>query len=303
MTKDSLCMKCNREVERQKKEEEKALKIKMQEMAEKRRAEEEAERQKHTALRKEEWNQRRAGIAAFDDVPRVQIGTDGKKQKAQAVSFLKELTYSRVTAKSDPAKFGDFVVLDTETTGLSCTKDAVLEVAAIKVKDYKFVEVFHTMITPPPQKLSTDSAREAMSVNGITPEMLERAPMLYQIIPSLQEFIGDMPLLGHNLEFDLKFLCRAGLNVTEPKRKFFDTYVMAGRSLKKPKWEYDKEIGAYAPNYDKNYDVENYKLETLCNYFGIDRMDAHRALGDCVDTAQLFRAFIEEKVEIYGAHF
>ena len=88
MTKDSLCMKCNREVERQKKEEEKALKIKMQEMAEKRRAEEEAERQKHTALRKEEWNQRRAGIAAFDDVPRVQIGTDGKKQKAQAVSFL-----------------------------------------------------------------------------------------------------------------------------------------------------------------------------------------------------------------------
>lgn len=46
-----------------------------------------------------------------------------------------------------------------------------------------------------------DSAREAMSVNGITPEMLEGAPMLYQIIPSLQEFIGDMPLLGHNLEF------------------------------------------------------------------------------------------------------
>ena len=127
MTKDSLCLKCSREVERQKKEEEKALKIKMQEMAEK----------------------RRAGIAAFDDVPRVQIGTDGKKQKAQAVSFLKELTYSRVTAKSDPAKFGDFVVLDTETTGLSCTKDAVLEVAAIKVKNYKFVEVFHTMITPP----------------------------------------------------------------------------------------------------------------------------------------------------------
>lgn len=38
--------------------------------------------------------------------------------------------------------------------------------------------------------------------------------MLYQIIPSLQEFIGDMPLLGHNLEFDLKFLCRAGLDVT-----------------------------------------------------------------------------------------
>lgn len=54
--------------------------------------------------------------------------------------------------------------------------------------EFKFVEVFHTI--HPPQKLSVDSAREAMSVNGITPEMLEGAPMLYQIIPSLQEFIG-----------------------------------------------------------------------------------------------------------------
>ena len=44
--------------------------------------------------------------------------------------------------------------------------------------------------------------------------------MLYQIIPSLQEFIGDMPLLGHNLEFDLKFLCRAGLDVTPETRRY-----------------------------------------------------------------------------------
>lgn len=264
---------------------------------------EKCEKELAEAARLERERKKAAFWEELNNLPHAEIRRDGVKQKAQPVSYLKEaMTYPRVTAKSNAAKFSDFVVLDTETTGLSCTKDAVLEVAAIKVKNYEFVEVFHTMIAPP-QKLSTDSAREAMSVNGITPEMLEGAPMLYQIIPSLQEFIGDMPLLGHNLEFDLKFLCRAGLNVTEPKRKFFDTYIMAGRSLKKPKWEYDKEIGAYAPNYDKNYDVENYKLETLCNYFGIDRMDAHRALGDCVDTAQLFRAFIEEKVEIYGAHF
>lgn len=296
-------MKCDKELKAQKQAEEKAKAEQVAAMVAARKAKEEAEKQAHIAARKAEWNQRKAGIAAFDSVPRFQIRTDGKKQRVQPVSFLKEITYSRITAKSDPAKLGSFVVIDTETTGLACTKDAVLEVAAIKVKDYEFVDVFHTMITPPPQKLETDSAREAMSVNGITPEMLEGAPALYQIIPSLQEFIGDMPLLGHNLEFDLKFLCRAGLDVTTPKHKFFDTYILAGKILKKPKWEYDEEIGGYAPNYDKDYDVEDYKLETLCNYYGIDRMDAHRALGDCVDTAQLFRCFIEEKVEITGAHF
>lgn len=59
--------------------------------------------------------------------------------------------------------------------------------------------------------------------------------MLYQIIPSLQEFNGDMPLLGHNLEFDLKFLCRAGLDVTPETHRFYDTYELAGHLLKKPK--------------------------------------------------------------------
>ena len=247
--------------------------------------------------RKERQRKKDAFLAEFNALPRAEIRRDGVKQKAQPVSFLKELTYPRVTTKSNPAKFADFVVLDTETTGLSCTKDAVLEVAAIKVKDYKFVEVFHTMITPPPQKLETDSAREAMSVNGITPEMLEGAPTLYQIIPSLQDFIGDMPLLGHNLQFDLKFLCRAGLDVTPDKRRFYDTYELAGHLLKKPKWSYNSENGGYGPNYNQNYDVPDYKLETLCAHFWIDRMDAHRALGDCIDTAKVFRYLLEKKID------
>ena len=121
--------------------------------------------------------------------------------------------------------------------------------------------------------------------------------MLYQIIPSLPEFIGDMPLLGHNLEFDLKFLCRAGLDVTPETRRFYDTYELAGHLLKKPKWTYDRDSGGYGPNYNQNYDVLDYKLGTLCAHFWIDRMDAHRALGDCVDTAKVFRYLLEKKID------
>ena len=259
---------------------------------------EKCEKELAEAARLERERKKAAFWEELNNLPHAEIRRDGVKQKAQPVSYLKEaMTYPRVTAKSNAAKFADFVVLDTETTGLSCTKDAVLEVAAIKVKSFKFVEVFHTMITPPPQKLSTDSAREAMSVNGITSEMLEGAPMLYQIIPSLQEFIGDMPLLGHNLEFDLKFLCRAGLDVTPETRRFYDTYELAGHLLKKPKWTYDRDSGGYGPNYNQNYDVMDYKLGTLCAHFWIDRMDAHRALGDCVDTAKVFRYLLEKKID------
>lgn len=47
----------------------------------------------------------------------------------------------------------------------------------------------------------------------------------------------------------------------------------------------------------KTMDVMDYKLGTLCAHFWIDRMDAHRALGDCVDTAKVFRYLLEKKID------
>ena len=38
-------------------------------------------------------------------------------------------------------------------------------------------------------------------------------------------------------------------------------------------------------------------MGTLCAHFWIDRMDAHRALGDCVDTAKVFRYLLEKKID------
>lgn len=121
------------------------------ELAEQREAELRRQREEEKRRREEK---RAAFWKEMDELPRAEIRTDGKKQRAQPISYIKdEIAYARVTKRSSPAKFADFVVLDTETTGLSCTKDAVLEVAAIKVKSYKFVEAFHTMITPPRKNL------------------------------------------------------------------------------------------------------------------------------------------------------
>lgn len=81
------------------------------------------------------------------------------------------------------------------------------------------------------------------------------------------------------------------------RARFYDTYELAGHLLKKPKWTYDRDSGGYGPNYNQNYDVMDYKLGTLCAHFWIDRMDAHRALGDCVDTAKVFRYLLEKKID------
>lgn len=234
----------------------------------------------------------RADWEELNSLHRFPISLSGVKTKIQSTSFLKALTYSNITAKSNLSKLGKFVVVDIETTGLSMTKNDVIEIAAIKYVDFEPVEIFETYIKP-----VHGINAEAMSVNNISEDMVSDAPLLYQVIPSLQEFISGFNLVAHNLEFDFKFLCRAGLDIVSEKRKYYDTLKIAQKMLKKPKVKYDKEYEEYLPDYDSDYDVEDHKLETLCDYYSIYRNDGHRALSDCYDTARLFKKLAEEKIE------
>lgn len=224
-------------------------------------------------------------------LPRKVINKNPDKIKVQPVSFLKELKYSNITAKNSLEKLGKFVVVDIETTGLSAAHNDVVEIAAIKCENFTPVEIFETYIFPP-----KGINEEASKVNKITSDMVDGAPLLYEVIPSLQEFISGHNLIAHNFEFDFKFLCRGGLDIVSEKRKYFDTMKIAQKMLKKPKYKYDKEWEEYAIDYDSDYDVEDHKLDTLCSYYGIMRNNEHRALSDCYDTARLFKKLAENRI-------
>lgn len=224
-------------------------------------------------------------------LPKRHIVCSSNKIKVQSTSFLKELKYSNITAKSSLEKLGKFVVVDIETTGLSAAHDDVVEIAAIKCENFIPVEIFETYIFPP-----KGINEEAAKVNKITADMVEGAPLLYEVIPSLQEFISGYNLVAHNFEFDFKFLCRGGLDIVTEKRKYFDTMIIAQKMLKKPKYKYDKEWEEYAIDYDSDYDVEDHKLDTLCSYYGIMRNNEHRALSDCYDTARLFKKLAKNRI-------
>ena len=46
------------------------------------------------------------------------------------------------------------------------------------------------------------------------------------------------------------------------------------------------------------YDVEDYKLTTLCDYYTIrDELFAHRALGDAFATGNLFECLAKDKID------
>lgn len=120
-------------------------------------------------------------------------------------------------------------------------------------------------------------------------------PYFGQVVESLQEFIGEDNLVGHNLPFDLKFVVRYGINLGSTKRKYYDTLQIAKHTLKKVKEKWDKEFEMYQPDYESDYDVEDYKLTTLCNYYGIALCGAHRALADCYATGLLLKALAEDR--------
>ena len=229
----------------------------------------------------------------IDAIPSVSLEVSNAKHGKQTVSELDELIkYSNITQKTSFDRIGNFVVLDTETTGLSSTKDNLVEVAAIKFIDWTPVEKFHTLINP-----GKHISEDASAINHITDDMVAEAPTFSQIVDSLSSFIGKCNIVGHNLPFDLKFLYRYGYDFTNQKRNYYDTCEIAKKTLKKPKMKWDRDFEDYVINDNYDYDVENYKLTTLCDYYGIrSNLFAHRALSDALATGILFQKLAKSKI-------
>lgn len=159
----------------------------------------------------------------------------------------------------------DFVVLDFETTGLSCVDDRIIEIAAIRyvngIETNKFVSLVNPLMSIP---------AEATQVNNITNHMVADAPPERYLIPKLIDFLGDSLIVGHNANFDVKFLeiaaQRYGYNVSY---NYIDTISVS------------KKIFPGLPNY---------KLSTIAENLGRDINGMHRAEEDvrvCAEIIQI----------------
>ena len=226
----------------------------------------------------------------IENLSRCEIVISEFPAKKGSISEVSEITFSNITKKTPRDKLGNFVVIDTETTGLSASKAEIVEISAIRFREFKPVECFTTLCNP-----KKGISEEASQINGITSEMVKDKPPFDLVAQALQDFIRDDNIVGHNLEFDLKFIVKHGVNLDGSKRKYYDTLSIAQRTLKKVKEKWDKEYGEYVPNYDSDYDVDDYKLKTLCDYYDIPLVGAHRALVDCYATGLLLECLAKDR--------
>ncbi len=175
------------------------------------------------------------------------------------------------------ALFDSFVAFDVETTGLSPSTDAIIEIGAVKVVNGNLVDrkefSFQEFVKPYKKSLS----QEVTNLTGIQPEDVKNAREMWEVIPDFLDFAGDHVLVGFNsIEFDSKFLVRAGrYSHRIIENKHFDVMRYAVK--------HSDDLGISDDCYKGRI-----SLEKLGEKLGVENPQAHRALADAITTARIY---------------
>ena len=153
-----------------------------------------------------------------------------------------------------------YVALDLETTGLDLDRDRITEIGALRFDaEGREIESFQQLVNPGrpiPHFIET--------LTGVTNDAVRGAPVFADVARALADFVGEGPIVGQNVGFDLAHLERAGLRLEPP---VFDTarlshLVMPGHTFR--------------------------GLSELAAGLGIETPEAHRALPDARTAAAVF---------------
>ncbi len=163
----------------------------------------------------------------------------------------------------------NYVVLDIETTGLSPTKNEIIEISALRVIDGKIKEEF-SMLSKPSGFLNSFIT----NLTGINQEMLSDAPSIKEVLEELMEFVSNSIIIGHNITFDISFIdAKLQQHHNLPfDNDYIDTLTLARKHLPQ---------------------LKSKKLEFVAKHFNLNTQGMHRGLKDCKVTNQCYRRFVE----------
>ena len=108
--------------------------------------------------------------------------------------------------------------------------------------------------------------------------MVSNAPKEDDIIDELLEFIGDYPLVAHNIRFDWNFLlelCKR-YNKDIPSSKLYDTLQLARCVL---------------------FEHPVFNLAALSEYYGLDSSGSHRAEKDTENCGFVLLSLLDELIK------
>lgn len=175
---------------------------------------------------------------------------------------------------SRPARAGRWVVVDVESSGLDAGRDALIAVGALAVVDgaIDLADSFEVVL-----RQAAPSSDENIEVHGIggTEQTEGEAPDA--ALAAFLEFAGKDPLVAYHAPFDSIMLRRA-----------IDRHL--GIAFRRP-WLDLADVAPLAwPKYASRLDG----LDAWLEQFAIPVAFRHRAIADCLATAQLMLMVLEE---------
>lgn len=168
---------------------------------------------------------------------------------------------------------GEIVVFDTETTGTDVYHDDIIEVSAMRVCQGRVVGEPLDLYIETDRPIPTLLGEKENPMYALYHQKMAAGELLQaeEALARFLAFVGDRPVVGHNVRFDYQILRynllrHGGLRLPIPMGRVFDTLKLM-RLL------------------DRN--LRSYKLESLIDQLGLQGANTHQAIDDVGATVSL----------------
>ena len=176
----------------------------------------------------------------------------------------------KVNTTKDKDSSPRYVILDTETTGISHREHKIIEIGCVEIINNKLTGREYVQRINPERDIDAGAFR----VHNISFEELRDCPVFSEIKDEFLDFIKGSELVIHNATFDINFLNKElrdcdSLDISQSVKGVIDTVKLSRRLLPEER---------------------SHRLDALCNKFKIDKSsrEFHGALIDARLLASVF---------------
>lgn len=165
----------------------------------------------------------------------------------------------------------EYVVFDTETTGLNPKTDDILSIGAVKIKQNRILlnDRFYTVVKP-----EKEINEETIKIHGLRKKDLENGIPIEKAIKDFLRFIGSRPLVGYYIDFDVAMINKytkriIGIPLPNEKIEVSGMY-------------YDYKIGTIPQGF------VDLRFDSILKDLKIPSFGKHDALNDAIMTGLIF---------------
>ncbi|MHA2789323.1 exonuclease domain-containing protein [Corynebacterium sp. S7] len=224
-----------------------------------------------TALREgDAWDSSFVSINTSAGTTTIEFAPGSQTAATSLINAIGAAQQGKATGEVTPTEVPglDFVGFDVETANGQW--GSICQVGAVKIIDGIETERVSWLCTPPEPYNFFDPFN--VGIHGITQDDVANQPAFHERLAELVDFVGDLPIVAHNAQFDATALRDACIAADEPIPHLLFACTLAQSRA-------------------SSLQVENHKLPTVAAELGIEFSNHHDAAADASAAAEIMVEF------------